>query len=62
MFRCGGGTQTRVIVCLNYDKKPVPEWCDELERPSEQQECNVDPCPTIELFMGNETESLDAGN
>jgi hypothetical protein len=44
--KCGGGQQSRVIVCLNYDKKPVPEWCDEKDRPDEEQECNVDPCPT----------------
>ncbi|OZC05173.1 hypothetical protein X798_07848 [Onchocerca flexuosa] len=45
---CGGGTQNRMIVCLNYDKKPVPEWCDETEKPSEEQECNVEPCPTCD--------------
>uniref|UniRef100_A0A7E4W9T4 Papilin n=1 Tax=Panagrellus redivivus TaxID=6233 RepID=A0A7E4W9T4_PANRE len=44
--KCNGGTQKRIIVCLNYDKEPVPEWCDEAEKPSEEQECNVDPCPT----------------
>ncbi|VDO17995.1 unnamed protein product, partial [Brugia timori] len=36
------------IVCLNYDKKPVPEWCDEAEKPSEEQECNVEACPTCD--------------
>ncbi|KAK6107830.1 Kunitz/Bovine pancreatic trypsin inhibitor domain family protein [Brugia pahangi] len=45
---CGGGTQNRMIVCLNYDKKPVPEWCDEAEKPSEEQECNVEACPTCD--------------
>ncbi|KAI6186600.1 hypothetical protein M3Y98_00150400 [Aphelenchoides besseyi] len=43
---CGGGVQTRLIACLNYDKKPVPEWCDEKDRPKEEQPCNEDPCPT----------------
>lgn len=43
---CGGGLQQRLIVCLNYDKKPVPEWCDEADKPVEEQECNVDPCPS----------------
>ncbi|KIH45173.1 thrombospondin type 1 domain protein, partial [Ancylostoma duodenale] len=43
---CGGGSQERVAVCLNYDKKPVPEWCDEATMPVLTQECNVDPCPT----------------
>ncbi|PAV70271.1 hypothetical protein WR25_24086 isoform C [Diploscapter pachys] len=43
---CGGGTQNRMTVCLNYDKKPVPEWCDEAEKPEEDQECNKDPFPT----------------
>lgn len=33
-----------MIVCLNYDKKPVPEWCDEAEKPGEEQKCNVEPC------------------
>ncbi|KAI6241997.1 hypothetical protein M3Y99_00276400 [Aphelenchoides fujianensis] len=42
---CDGGKQTRLIACLNYDKKPVPEWCDESERPAEEQTCNEDPCP-----------------
>lgn len=46
IFRCGGGTQNRFIVCLNYDKMPVPDWCDEAARPAEEQNCNVDPCPT----------------
>ncbi|CAJ0561770.1 unnamed protein product, partial [Mesorhabditis spiculigera] len=45
---CGGGNQERLAVCLNYDKKPVPEWCDELEMPAVSQECNKDPCPTCE--------------
>ncbi|KAL3985162.1 Kunitz/Bovine pancreatic trypsin inhibitor domain family protein [Acanthocheilonema viteae] len=45
---CGGGTQYRMIVCLNYDKKPVPEWCDEAEKPPEEQECNVEACPTCD--------------
>ncbi|PIC23283.1 hypothetical protein B9Z55_017035 [Caenorhabditis nigoni] len=45
---CGGGSQERVAVCLNYDKKPVPEWCDEAVKPSEKQDCNVDACPTCE--------------
>ncbi|ETN69195.1 Kunitz/Bovine pancreatic trypsin inhibitor domain protein [Necator americanus] len=44
--RCGGGTQERVAVCLNYDKKPVPEWCDEAAMPVLTQECNLDPCPS----------------
>uniref|UniRef100_A0A914QFX4 BPTI/Kunitz inhibitor domain-containing protein n=1 Tax=Panagrolaimus davidi TaxID=227884 RepID=A0A914QFX4_9BILA len=44
--KCGGGTQSRFVVCLNYDRQPVPEWCDESEKPDEEQECNVDPCPT----------------
>ncbi|VDM61275.1 unnamed protein product [Angiostrongylus costaricensis] len=43
---CGGGNQERVAVCLNYDKKPVPEWCDEDEMPVLTQECNTDVCPT----------------
>ncbi|KAK6029072.1 Kunitz/Bovine pancreatic trypsin inhibitor domain protein, partial [Ostertagia ostertagi] len=43
---CGGGTQERVAVCLNYDKKPVPEWCDEAEMPTLNQECNTDECPS----------------
>ncbi|CAB3397113.1 unnamed protein product [Caenorhabditis bovis] len=43
---CDGGSQERVAVCLNYDKKPVPEWCDEAEKPIEKQDCNTDPCPT----------------
>ncbi|KAL3087023.1 hypothetical protein niasHS_005262 [Heterodera schachtii] len=42
--KCDGGTQTRTVVCLNYDKKPVPEWCDEKEKPAEQQECGMDKC------------------
>ncbi|CAD6186601.1 unnamed protein product [Caenorhabditis auriculariae] len=42
---CDGGTQERVAVCLNYDRKPVPEWCDEDEKPDEKQDCNTDPCP-----------------
>ena len=52
-FRCGGGTQNRMTVCLNYDKKPVPEWCDEAEKPEEDQECNKDPCPSkdISIFL-----------
>ncbi|KAK0412851.1 hypothetical protein QR680_006447 [Steinernema hermaphroditum] len=45
---CGGGKQSRLIVCLNYDKVPVPEWCDEAEKPADEQECNVDACPTCE--------------
>uniref|UniRef100_A0A915C8V4 Papilin n=1 Tax=Parascaris univalens TaxID=6257 RepID=A0A915C8V4_PARUN len=45
---CGGGSQTRMIVCLNYDKKPVPEWCDEAVKPPEEQECNTHDCPTCE--------------
>ncbi|TKR89373.1 hypothetical protein L596_013487 [Steinernema carpocapsae] len=44
---CGGGSQSR-LVCLNYDRVPVPEWCDEAEKPVEEQECNVDACPTCE--------------
>ena len=24
----------------------MPEWCDEAEKPEEEQECNTDPCPT----------------
>ncbi|KAI6189901.1 hypothetical protein M3Y97_00058300 [Aphelenchoides bicaudatus] len=44
--QCGGGTQDRFIVCLNYDKMPVPDWCDEAARPVEKQDCNIDPCPT----------------
>ncbi|KJH46710.1 Kunitz/Bovine pancreatic trypsin inhibitor domain protein [Dictyocaulus viviparus] len=43
---CGGGNQERVAVCLNYDKKPVPEWCDEANMPTLSQECNVKACPT----------------
>uniref|UniRef100_A0A914I3N7 Papilin n=1 Tax=Globodera rostochiensis TaxID=31243 RepID=A0A914I3N7_GLORO len=43
--KCGGGTQTRTVVCLNYDRKPVPEWCDEKEKPPEEQECGMDSCP-----------------
>uniref|UniRef100_A0A1I7RSD0 Papilin n=1 Tax=Bursaphelenchus xylophilus TaxID=6326 RepID=A0A1I7RSD0_BURXY len=43
---CGGGKQDRFAVCLNYDKKPVPEWCGEETKPVETQECNVQPCPT----------------
>lgn len=35
-----------MTVCLNYDKKPVPEWCDESEKPAEDQECNTDDCPS----------------
>lgn len=45
-FRCGGGTQSRIVVCLNYDKKPVPEMCDEAQKPAEEQNCNEDPCPS----------------
>uniref|UniRef100_A0A0K0FAQ1 Papilin (inferred by orthology to a D. melanogaster protein) n=1 Tax=Strongyloides venezuelensis TaxID=75913 RepID=A0A0K0FAQ1_STRVS len=45
---CGGGTQTRMIVCLNYDKQPVPEWCDESVKPVTEQECNVEKCKTCE--------------
>uniref|UniRef100_A0A915Q5B9 Papilin n=1 Tax=Setaria digitata TaxID=48799 RepID=A0A915Q5B9_9BILA len=45
---CGGGTQSRMIVCLNYDKKPVPEWCDEADKPPEEQECNLEACPTCD--------------
>ncbi|KHN80722.1 Papilin [Toxocara canis] len=37
-----------MIVCLNYDKKPVPEWCDEAVKPPEEQECNTHECPTCE--------------
>uniref|UniRef100_A0A1I7XIJ1 ADAM_spacer1 domain-containing protein n=1 Tax=Heterorhabditis bacteriophora TaxID=37862 RepID=A0A1I7XIJ1_HETBA len=44
--KCGGGKQERMTVCLNYDKIPVPEWCDEAEKPSESQECNIEECPT----------------
>ncbi|VDL77182.1 unnamed protein product [Nippostrongylus brasiliensis] len=43
---CGGGTQERLAVCLNYDKKPVPEWCDEAEMPTLTQECNTEECPS----------------
>uniref|UniRef100_A0A7I5EDG0 Papilin n=1 Tax=Haemonchus contortus TaxID=6289 RepID=A0A7I5EDG0_HAECO len=43
---CGGGKQERVAVCLNYDKKPVPEWCDESEMPNLIQDCNTDECPS----------------
>ncbi|MFH4974442.1 hypothetical protein AB6A40_001151 [Gnathostoma spinigerum] len=46
--QCGGGTQSRMIVCLNYDKIPVPEWCDESDKPAEEQTCNTDPCPTCD--------------
>lgn len=46
IFRCDGGTQTRMVVCLNYDKKPVPGWCEESVKPAEEQECNVDSCPS----------------
>lgn len=35
-----------MVVCLNYDHKPVPEWCDESTRPVDEQDCNTDPCPT----------------
>nr|CAD2169296.1 unnamed protein product [Meloidogyne enterolobii] len=42
---CNGGIQTRAVVCLNYDKKPVPEWCDERMKPIEQQICNNQTCP-----------------
>ncbi|CAK5065084.1 unnamed protein product [Meloidogyne enterolobii] len=42
---CNGGIQTRAVVCLNYDKKPVPEWCDERLKPIEQQICNNQTCP-----------------
>ncbi|KAI1722741.1 ADAMTS-like protein 2 [Ditylenchus destructor] len=45
---CNGGNQSRVVVCLNYDRKPVPEWCDEKEKPVEEQACNTDPCPTCD--------------
>ncbi|CAI4225042.1 unnamed protein product [Auanema sp. JU1783] len=45
-LECGGGEQERLTVCLNYDKKPVPEWCDEAEKPAEKQECNAEACPT----------------
>uniref|UniRef100_A0AC35TVW4 Papilin n=1 Tax=Rhabditophanes sp. KR3021 TaxID=114890 RepID=A0AC35TVW4_9BILA len=41
---CGGGSQSRMIVCLDYDKKPRPEWCDEAVKPEGEQECNVDKC------------------
>ncbi|KAH7730490.1 thrombospondin [Aphelenchoides avenae] len=44
--KCGGGKQSRIVVCLNYDKKPVPEWCDEAQKPAEEQNCNEGPCPT----------------
>uniref|UniRef100_A0A914S533 BPTI/Kunitz inhibitor domain-containing protein n=1 Tax=Parascaris equorum TaxID=6256 RepID=A0A914S533_PAREQ len=48
---CGGGSQTRMIVCLNYDKKPVPEWCDEAVKPPEEQECNTHDCPSSSLSI-----------
>lgn len=34
-----------MVICLNYDKKYVPELCDESEMPKEEQECNAEPCP-----------------
>lgn len=43
---CEGGSQSRMVVCLNYDHKPVPEWCDELEEPAKEQQCNNHSCPS----------------
>ncbi|GMR58285.1 hypothetical protein PMAYCL1PPCAC_28480, partial [Pristionchus mayeri] len=43
---CDGGTQSRVSVCLNYDHKPEPKWCDEAKKPADDQDCNTQACPT----------------
>ncbi|GMT09209.1 hypothetical protein PFISCL1PPCAC_506 [Pristionchus fissidentatus] len=43
---CDGGKQSRVSVCLNYDHKPEPKWCDEKVKPADDQDCNTDACPT----------------
>ncbi|GMS79468.1 hypothetical protein PENTCL1PPCAC_1643 [Pristionchus entomophagus] len=43
---CDGGQQSRVSVCLNYDHKPEPKWCDEKTKPADDQDCNIEACPT----------------
>uniref|UniRef100_A0A915JPK7 Papilin n=1 Tax=Romanomermis culicivorax TaxID=13658 RepID=A0A915JPK7_ROMCU len=48
---CGGGTQNRSVVCLDYDFKIRSGMCDESEKPEEVQNCNIDPC-----LACNETE------
>uniref|UniRef100_A0A158R5U1 Papilin n=1 Tax=Syphacia muris TaxID=451379 RepID=A0A158R5U1_9BILA len=48
---CGGGKQTRTVVCLDYDNHFKPEMCNEADKPATEQECNVEPCKSC-----NETE------
>ena len=55
---CGGGTQTRNIVCLNNDVGN----CSEKDKPSTNQQCADLPCPNWVIGMWSEcSKSCDGG-
>jgi hypothetical protein len=44
--QCGGGSQTRTVICANTASKEVVanNLCDEAQRPQTSEPCNEDPC------------------
>ncbi|CDW53015.1 protein mig c; protein mig b; protein mig a [Trichuris trichiura] len=50
--KCGGGIQKRTVLCFDYDYRLNPSLCDEAIKPSDVQDCNMEPCPV----PCNETE------
>lgn len=42
---CGGGTQSRSVVCQRNDGVPKPDlFCSDIVKPASQQVCNSQPC------------------
>ncbi|ROL48379.1 A disintegrin and metalloproteinase with thrombospondin motifs 20 [Anabarilius grahami] len=43
---CGGGQQTRLVVCQRPNGQRLNEYnCDMLDKPPDMEQCNAQPCP-----------------
>lgn len=42
--KCGGGTQYRMVQCVNMTSQQSSHGCDFSTKPEESKECNTEPC------------------